>query len=619
MKKKDKDKNKDPNEKNYGLFQNMMYVLKGIIKHQKSLFFLMILYSFTCAAMSLMWTIIVKYILDYVQTALQTGNTTDFMPLLMLVLATTAVEIIMMGANTFCNIDMWWKFVYVRFKFISIRMAKSMSMKYEQLETPKMLDSMQKAMNATGNNTNGVEGLIRNLSSFMVAFVKIIASAAIIFTLNPIVVLIMLVLAFVQFLFFDYTKKKDKKEVWDAMAPNWRKTSYMENTSTNFAFAKDIRLFGFRNWLSKKHGEICDEKHRYMVKSKNYWIANSFFAHGISLLQEGILYAWLIYCVITKGMSIGDFTLYLGSIRTFSATLTDLLNSLADTRFNSMQVNDFRTFVEYPEDDESNCIDIPKCDKYVFTFENASFRYSGQENFALKNLNLTLEAGKRLAVVGLNGAGKTTFIKLLLRLYDVTEGRILLNGTDIRKFRRNDYYELFSPVFQNVEIFAFPLSENVSMKEPESTDKEKAERCLILSGMDEKLKALPKGVDTELLKVIYDDGIDLSGGEKQKLALARALYKNAPVVVLDEPTAALDALAEYKLYKDFDKLIGEKSAVYISHRLSSTRFCDSIAMFKAGEMVEYGTHEELLQKGGAYAEMFRVQAQYYQEEAVANG
>ena len=616
---KKKDKNTDPNVKNYNLFQNMAYVLKGIVKYQKSLLFYMILFSFTSAAMSLMWTIIAKYILDYIQTALQTGNTSDLMPLLQLVLGTTAVEIIMMGAQAFCSSKMWYKFVYVRFRFITQRMAKAMSMKYEQLETPKVLDYMQKAMNATGNNDQGVEGLIRSLSSFMAAFVKITASVAIICTLNPILVLIMLALAFLQFLFFDYTKRTDKKETWDKMAPGWRKISYMENMSTNFAFAKDIRLFGLADWLNKKHKEVCGEKHGYMVKSKNYWIANSFFSHGIFLLQEGVLYAWLIYCVIANGMSIGDFTLYLGSIRTFSNTLSELLNSLADTRFNSMQVNDFRTFVEYPDDDESGCIDIPKSDKYVFTFENVSFKYSGQESYALKNLSLTIEAGQRLAVVGLNGAGKTTFIKLLLRLYDVTEGRILLNGTDIRKFRRDDYYDLFSPVFQNVEIFAFPMSENVSMKEPENTDKEKAERCLILSGMEEKLKSLPDGVDTELLKVIYDDGVDLSGGEKQKLALARALYKNAPVVVLDEPTAALDALAEYKLYNDFDKLIGEKSAVYISHRLSSTRFCDSIAMFKEGEMVEYGTHDELLAKGGAYAEMFHVQAQYYQEEAVANG
>lgn len=209
-----------------------------------------------------------------------------------------------------------------------------------------------------------------------------------------------------------------------------------------------------------------------------------------------------------------------------------------------------------------------------FTFRNVSFKYPKAEKYALKNVNITLNAGERLAVVGLNGAGKSTFIKLLLRLYEVTEGEILLNGVNIKQYNKHSYYKIFSPAFQEVELFAFPLYMNVSMSSADKSDKEKARQCVIDSGLENKLSELEKGMDTEILKIVYDDGVDLSGGEKQKLVLARALYKNAPVVVLDEPTAALDALAESKLYGDFDKLIGNKTAVYISHRLSSTQFCD---------------------------------------------
>ena len=193
--------------------------------------------------------------------------------------------------------------------------------------------------------------------------------------------------------------------------------------------------------------------------------------------------------------------------------------------------------------------------------------------------------------MGLNGAGKSTFIKLLLRLYEPTEGEILLNGVNIREYNKRSYYRIFAPVFQEVELFAFPLAENVSMQSPKKTDKALAEKCLVDAGFGEKLAELPRGVDTEILKIIHDDGVDLSGGEKQKLALARALYKGAPVVVLDEPTAALDAIAESKLYNDFDNLTGGKTAVYISHRLSSTQFCNNVAMFKDGEMCEYGTQD----------------------------
>ena len=341
---------------------------------------------------------------------------------------------------------------------------------------------------------------------------------------------------------------------------------------------------------------------------------NSAVSNGLQIAAMATVYFVFINTFLGGNISIGDFTLYTGLAFSFSSALTRIFNAMGTLKERSMQTDDFRSFMDLPEEDESECLPLPPTDEYIFEFKNVSFKYKGQEDYALKNLTLTLETGKRLAVVGLNGAGKTTFIKLLLRLYDVTEGEILLNGTNIKKFRRKEYFELFSPVFQNVEIFAFPMAENVSMKTPEETDKALCENCLEQGGLKEKLLSLENGVDTQLLKIIDDSGVDLSGGEKQKLALARALYKNAPIIVLDEPTAALDALAEYRLYKSFDEIIGKKTAVYISHRLSSTRFCDSIAMFKSGEMVERGTHEELLQKGGAYAEMFEIQAQYYKDE-----
>ena len=228
-------------------------------------------------------------------------------------------------------------------------------------------------------------------------------------------------------------------------------------------------------------------------------------------------------------------------------------------------------------------------------------------------MNLKIRRGEKLAVVGLNGAGKTTMIKLLLRLYDPSEGYITLNGTDIRKFRREEYYRLFAPVFQDVEIFAFLMSENITMKKTGELDLEKAGQAAREAGLEERLASLVKGIETPLTKIVEDDGVDLSGGEKQKLALAKALYKGAKIVVLDEPTSALDAIAEQALYERFDEMIGNKSAVYISHRLASTRFCDRIAMFEDGWLVECDSHEKLMALNGKYANMFNVQAQYYRE------
>jgi ABC-type multidrug transport system fused ATPase/permease subunit len=258
-------------------------------------------------------------------------------------------------------------------------------------------------------------------------------------------------------------------------------------------------------------------------------------------------------------------------------------------------------------------IPLPKADAYTIEFKDVSYKYLKTDNYALRHLNLKINAGERLAVVGLNGAGKTTMIKLLLRLYDPTEGVITLNGVDIKKYDREDYYRLFAPVFQDVETFAFPIAENVSMKTAADTDKDKVAKVLEEAGLAEKIASLKHGIDTYITNIVEDDGIDLSGGEKQKLALARALYKGAQVVVLDEPTAALDPISENSLYETYDEMMKGKATVFISHRLASTRFCTRIILIEAGRIKEEGTHDELLAKKGRYYELYETQAKYYRD------
>ncbi len=592
----------------HSVFSNCKYVLGIIRRYSPKIIPLMVLGVLMGAVMSFMWSYIGKYVIDLVQRQAETGDCAPLIPLLCIA---AAVEIIAVGLNTICNNKVWKDFVTARLSVISEKNAKALGMNYQSLEDPDMLDAFQKASQACNGNDVGIEGLMRGIYSAMQQALIMAVTFTAVLVLDWRLILVIAAMSFGQYLFFRHTVKRDKYEVWDVLAPTWRKINYMERVTQDFDYAKDIRLFGMKESLEEKQHEILEEKQQRYFHSRNLWLGNSMFAHGMTLIANAAIYGVLIFCVVGRDMSIGDFTLYLGLSGTFSATLTGFLNSLGGFRKNSMATDDFRSFLEVAEDDEEG-LPLPE-GRLTFEFRNVSYRYKGAEGYALKNLNLTLEAGKRLAVVGMNGAGKTTFIKLLLRLYDPTEGEILLNGTDIRRFRRSDYYRLFSPVFQNVELFAFPMCENVSMAPPERTDRSLAEKCLERAGLGEKLAELPEGADTQMLKVLYDDGVDLSGGERQKLALARALYKNAPVVVLDEPTAALDPLAEYELYRSFDDMIRDKSAVYISHRLSSTRFCDSVAMFIDGELVEYGTHEELLAKGGEYSKMFEIQAQYYKE------
>lgn len=608
--------NDNPLHTEYGILNNIRFILGRIRQYCPILLLFMAVGVVSRSVTQYLWTFIGKYVIDLIQTQ-AAGAAHDITPLLRLVIGMTLIELACLLLSAVADNRVWYNMIYVRMRTTSERVAKSLSMNYQTLEQPKILDMHNKAMAAAGGNDNGIEGMMHAVYDFGIQILTLAVTICAVAILDWRLIVILTVLSYIQFLFFRYTILKDRRMVWEKLPPTRRKIEYLTQVTQNFQYAKDIRLFHMKDWLAGKHHDALMEKQEKMLYSRNLWIYNSIFAHGLSFLSQIGVYGLLIYSVLDKDMSIGNFTLYLGLSTTFSSALTQFLNSVGHFKECSMQIDDFRSFMDLPDDENADCIPVPNVSQYTFKFSNVCYKYQGADDYALKDLNLTLNAGEKLAVVGLNGAGKTTFIKLLLRLYEPTEGTISLNGIDIRRFRRSEYYGLFAPVFQNVELFAFPMSENVSMKNPSDTDRRLAEKCLAKAGMKEKIDSLPEGVDTQLLKVIHDGGVDLSGGERQKLALARALYKNAPVIVLDEPTAALDALAEYELYRNFNDIIGDKSAVYISHRLSSTRFCDKIAMFKSGELIEYGTHEELLLTGGAYAEMFEIQAQYYKNEEVA--
>lgn len=604
------EKDKNPLHKEHGLFSNVRFILKNMLRYDRQ-FLVLIPLGIVCApVMQYLWTFISKFVIDMI-----TGEGSRN-KLFMLMLIFTVIQIAATMANTYFNSEIWWRYIYTRLSMINEKNIKIMTVDFEHLENPDVMDCYRKAGNACGGNEDGVEGMMRGIVNFLQSLSVVGAGLVILGTMNLSVVLVMLAAAFVSFLISNHTNKTMKRTVWDPLASWWRKNNYMQHITTDAAAAKDIRMFGLKGWLTSKYEELNRTRLNAQKTNSKYWMLASAASAVLWGVSQIVVYGWLITAIVRREVTIGNFSLYLASAGTFFEHISKLLEGVGTLLAKSREVDDFRSFLEFEGgDEETEGKEVPKAESYEFQFRNVSFCYPKAEKYALKNLNLTIKAGERLAVVGLNGAGKSTFIKLLLRLYEPTEGEILLNGVNIKEYNRKSYYSVFAPVFQNVELFAFPLAENVSMKAPEETDKEKAEEKLKAAGLGEKLEELPGGVNTEILKVIHDDGVDLSGGEKQKLALARALYKDAPVVVLDEPTAALDALAESRLYEDFDKLIGGKTAVYISHRLSSTQFCQEVAMFKDGKMVEYGSHEELMKRNGSYAEMFRIQAQYYVEKA----
>lgn len=607
-----KESKDNPLHRDFSLWSNTVYILKKMKQYCPSVIPIALTGIVCGSVMGYFWGILGKYVIDLVQSEGTIPENTE--ALLKLILIGGLLAAALTFGNTFSSNKTWYRFIFVRMQVITERIDRALCLNYQMLERPDVLDIHQRATEATGGNMNGVEGMMNLMVTLGRNLVTVLVTLVAVSVLDWRLILSLLVLGVLQYLYFRRIIKRDKLEVWDKLAPVWRQVNYMSRVTQDFDFAKDIRLFDMSDFLLNKQRQVFAGREEGIDHHVELWFKHAVVMRIFYLIGKGLIYAVLFLAVLKKGMSIGNFTMYLALAVAFSESLLEFMHRFGDYRKASLEVDDFRSFMELDLEEKTETIPIPKAEEYTIEFHDVSYRYLKAEKDAVSHLNMTLHPGEKLAVVGLNGAGKTTMIKLLLRLYDPTEGYISLNGTDIRRFEREDYYKLFSPVFQDVEIFAFPMAENISMETPADTDRKKAEDAAFEAGLQEKILSLHKGIDTELLKIVDEEGVDLSGGEKQKLALARALYKAAPVVVLDEPTSALDALAEQQLYERFDHMIGKKAAVYISHRLASTRFCDHVAMFRDGAMIEYGSHEELMEKGGEYAHMFEMQAQYYQEE-----
>ena len=336
---------------------------------------------------------------------------------------------------------------------------------------------------------------------------------------------------------------------------------------------------------------------------------------AVSAILSGLVYVFVCLKALGGAFGIGSVTQYVSAVTKLSGNLSSLLEIVGHMRTNAGFLKTTYEFLDIPNSMYQGSLTTEKrADRqYEVEFRDVSFKYPGSDLWALRHVNMKFQVGKRLAIVGENGSGKTTFIKLLCRLYDPQEGQILLNGIDIRKYRYDDYMNIFSVVFQDFQLICQPLGANVAGSMEYNRDR--VHKALIDAGFGDRLATMEKGLDTMLYKDLSEDGVDVSGGEAQKIAIARALYKNAPFIILDEPTAALDPVAEAEIYSKFNDIAGDKTAIYISHRLSSCKFCDEIAVFHEGGVIQHGTHAELVaDTTGKYHELWNAQAQYYTEK-----
>lgn len=504
----------------------------------------------------------------------------------------------------------------IRTDYITMISDKIMKMDFKNTEDPEVLNKIKSVMNAVMSNNTGVEGVYHTLLGLFGRLTAFVGYISIVLFLSPWILLFLIINVLISYALTMRVKKYEYSQKEKA-ADKDRRTFYVFDTMYDFAYGKDIRIYDLKNILIDKfkkfRGEridISNDVQEKQLKVKSVDVI-------LLVIRECVVYGYLIYNVLFTGMGIGDFTMYFSTINGFGDWMKGILDDLAYIKAQNMYLDDMREFLEIKSEDKAKTRDIPIDSSYEIEFKNVSFKYPKTDKYIYKNLSLKIKKGQRLAIVGINGAGKTTFVKLLCRLYEPTSGEILINGVNIKDFSKEEYYKILSVVFQDIKTFAFTVAENVSLENLEDVDREKVLQCIEKAGVGDKINSLQKGIDTSLLKILDGEGVELSGGENQKLALARALYKNGKIVILDEPTSALDAVAEYNIYKGFDELIGDKTAIYISHRLASTKFCDVIAFFENGEIVEYGTHEELLKKNGKYSDMFNIQAQYYKEESGA--
>lgn len=510
---------------------------------------------------------------------------------------------------------------------------KSMTMDFPLTEEPKALDQRRKADDGLAWYTGGIKGLSENIQ-LLCSHVLILAGVvSIVATLSPFLLIVAL-FAVIGGSFAVWQTNKCYKIEFEKFPKVNRGFGYVARNVLEVRLGKSIRLYHGEPMMSDQFAATtkrCSDIFLYTAGQIGRW---NCVGSVVNFLKGICIYGYLSVRLLTGSIGIGDFTMLAGSANTLKDSLQGVINQIQEVQRKLNFMHEYVKFMEIPDMHRTGRQEIEDKKLPELEFRNVSFRYPSTQNYVLKNINITIPAGQHLSVVGLNGAGKTTFIKLLCRLYDVEEGEILLNGVNIKDYDYEAYMKKLAVVFQDFKMFALSMRENIRLGDWEKYDRvqeardgkgdkskelkreeesrQEMERICELSGLSQKVASLPKGLDTQIYKYFDKEGIEPSGGEMQKMAIARALYKDAPVVVLDEPTAALDPVAEYDIYRQFDTLVGGKTAIYISHRLSSCKFCDKIAVFADNTIKEYGTHEELVKKqDGIYAGMFQAQAQYY--------
>ncbi len=619
--------------KHYSILSDIFYFVKYFKKYESAVLICCMIEIILSAVLPLVGIYLPKITLDLVTNQVDIGYAIIVLGLF------TFLMMGVYGINTAVGSGKYYLYNAQRTNIIGLLFLKSLRIKYADTESGEIKKAYWKAVEtATNGDWSASSRIISGSITMMKSVLCFLLYSTVLSFLSIWMVAVLIGLSLLSYL-ISLNRIKFTESLREEEAEVTKKYYCVKNSMGNVEAAKDIRIFGMNHWLTKLRdislGELRELNKKRTRKAEQCEKLN----FALSMLRDFMAYGFLLYQVTNQGLSVSEFVLYFGAITGFSGFVGDIMNGIAELREAANSTDYYRAYMELPEEDRNNGkrhiieLEFP----VKIEFRNVCFAYkeymeedekdnnqkegtvkgeekelTGERNANIfRNFNLTINSGEKIALVGVNGAGKTTFVKLLTGMLEPDSGQILINGIDTREFPKEEFYKLFSVVFQEQFIPPFTIAENIALNRRDEVDEARAWQAVEKAGLKQVFEEKNVTLDSWMTRKLIESGIDFSGGQRQRFLLARALYKDAPILILDEPTAALDPIAESEIYESYHKYSSQKTSVFISHRLASTRFSDRIIMIENGEILEMGTHKELMEKNGAYARMYEVQSNYY--------
>lgn len=601
--------------KRNNMFQNAFIVYKAMFKRYPTAIPLVLIYILISVSLPFINTLIPAMAIK----GITSGSVKIFLNYIGI---TVFCMCLFSGIKLFCEKKMQLKHTYNRVgTFMMGFIKKAINTDYLNIEPQPKQKIMGKAAQGVNSDGEGAEGVSKESLQFLVVVLGILSYGTVIFMLDWKILAVMFAMFFFDILIRNHAIKFGDNNR-ESFSEPWRKMNYYERNSMNISAGKDIRIFGLKKLFAYHYDKQIQIYKRFRHKYQLKWYYPTLSDTAFNILRDLLAYSLLIHKVLSGQIGAAEFTVYIGLVASFSEWIYDVSWNIGNLREDSHQFNEYLDFMKQKDVFEhkiegtinggfeslNHHRTAPEIE-----FRNVSFTYEGSDKPVLTNVSFKISADEKIALVGNNGAGKTTIVKLLCGLYPPTSGDILIDGKNINDIGIEKYQDMISVLFQDTSPIAISVAENIAGCEVAEADKERMEACLKKAGLYEKIQSLPKKEMSYITQTLDPEGIVLSGGETQKLLLAKAMYKDGPMLILDEPTSALDPIAESKIYEEYNSMAENKTAIFISHRLASTKFCNRILFLDGGQIIEEGSHEELMKKGGRYKEIFDIQSHYYRE------